>query len=134
MASATFAAGARDFAEREYVAPCDAPADPFPQGSGIDGTLQRIALSAINGAACELGTGREELVLSFEPHSGFGPEVTWTQDALEDAIQSGLVRAIEDADERDTLPGIVARGLAFVVERAPLDWLLGRFDIPFVED
>ena len=45
------------FAQRDYVDPCHAPADPFPQGTGIDGTLQRISLSAINGAACELGTG-----------------------------------------------------------------------------
>ena len=90
--------------------PCDAPADPFPQGDGIDGTLQRIALSAINGAACELGTGREELILSLEPRSGFGPEVTWTEDTLEEALRAGLVRAIDDADDRDTIPGIVATG------------------------
>ena len=54
---AEFGAGARTFAERKFVDPCHAPADPFPQGHGIDGTLQRISLSAINGAACKLGTG-----------------------------------------------------------------------------
>ena len=56
LIAAEFRAGAQDFGTRDYVAPCDAPADPFPQGSGIDGTLQRIALSAINGAACDLHT------------------------------------------------------------------------------
>jgi len=131
---AELGAGARDYGTREYVAACDAPADPFPQGSGIDGTLQRIALSAINGAACELGTSREELLLSMEPRSGFGPEVTWTEDALEDAVRAGLVRAIEDADERDTIAGLVARGMRWAAERAPLDWVLGRVDIPFVEE
>jgi MFS family permease len=134
LIAAEFRAGARDYGTREYVAPCDAPEDPFPQGDGVDGTLQRIALSAINGAACELGTGREELILSLERRSGFGPEVTWTQATLEDALQAGLVRAIDDADERDTLPGLVARGLRIVAERAPIDWILGRLDIPFLED
>jgi MFS family permease len=134
LLAGTQAAGARDYGTREYVDPCTAPADPFPQVRGIDGTLQRIALSAINGAACELGTGREELVLSLEPRSGFGPEVTWTRDALEGALRAGLVRAIDDADARDTLPGLAARGLRFVAERAPLDWILGRVDIPFLEE
>jgi MFS family permease len=134
LIAAEFRAGARDFGTREYVAPCDAAADPFPQGDGLDGTLQRIALSAINGAACDLGTSREELLLSMEPRSGFGPEVTWTEETLEKAIRVGLVRAIDDADDRDTLPGLVATGLRFAAERAPIDWVLGRFDIPFVED
>jgi MFS family permease len=134
LIAAEFRAGARDYGTREYVAPCDAPADPFPQGDGLDGTIQRIALSTINGAACELGTSREELLLSMEPKSGFGPEVTWTEDTLEAAVRAGLVRAVEDADERDTIPGLVARALRFAAERAPLDWVLGRFDLPFVDD
>ena len=113
--------------------PCHAPADPFPQGHGIDGTLQRISLSAINGAACKLGTGREDLILSLEPRSDFGPEVKWTRATLDDALRAGLVRAIEDADHRNTIPGFVATGLKFVAERAPLDWILGRINIPFLE-
>ena len=130
----TFVAGAVDFGTREYVAPCEAPDDPFPQGSGLDGTLQRIALSAINGAACELGTGREELLLSIEPTSSYAEEVTWTQEALEDALHAGLLRAIDDADERNTIPGFVASALRFAAERTPIDWILGRVDVPFLEE
>lgn len=127
-------AGARTFGERTYVDPCTAPADPFPQGEGLDGTLQRILLSGLNGAACELGTSREVLVLSLDPDTGFGDEVTWTEEELERALQAGLLRAVDDADERDTLPGFVASILRFAVERAPLDWLLGLVDLPFLED
>ncbi len=134
LLGAELAAGSRDFGSREFVDPCHAPADPFPQGEGIDGTLQRISLSAIDGAACELGTGREELILSLEPRSDFGPEVTWTRDTLEEALRAGLVRAIEDADDRNTIPGFVATGMKFLAERAPIDWILGRVDIPFLED
>jgi MFS family permease len=131
---AEFRAGARDFGTHEYVEPCTAPSDPFPDGGGIDGTLQRISLSTINGAACKLGVSREDLLLSMEPKSGFGPKVTWTEDTLEDALRAGLIRAIDDADERNTVPGLVARGMKFLAERAPIDWVLGRVDIPFIEE
>ena len=128
-----FRNGARDFGTHTYVDPCTAPADPFPQGKGIDGTLQRITLSALDGAACKLGTSREELLLSLEPKSGFGGKVKWTQNALEDAIRAGLDRAIDDADHRNTIPGFVATGLKFVADHAPIDWILGRINIPFLE-
>ena len=133
LIGAEIRAGARDFGTHVYVEPCNAPADPFPQGKGIDGTLQRIALSAIDGAACKLGTTREELILSLEPKSGFGPAVHWTRATLEDALRAGLVRAIDDADHRNTIPGFVASGLKIVANHAPIDWILGRIDIPFLE-
>lgn len=128
-----FRAGASDFGRRTYIDPCHAPADPYPQGSGIDGTLQRIALGAIDGAACKLGTSREELVLSLDSRGPFGNEVHWTRATLEDALRAGLVQSIEDADHRNTIPGFVATGLKFLAERAPIDWVLGRIDIPFLE-
>jgi len=130
---AELGAGARDFGRPTFVDPCTAPADPFPQGHGFDGTLQRIALSAIDGAACKLGTSREDLILSLDPHGDFGPEVTWTRATLEDALRAGLVRAIDDADHRNSIPGFVATGLKFLAERAPIDWILGRVNIPFLE-
>jgi hypothetical protein len=128
-----FRAGASDFGKRTYVDPCNAPADPYPQGHGIDGTLQRISLSAIDGAACKLGVSREELVLSLDSRGPFGDKVHWTQATLEDALRAGLVQSISDADHRNTIPGFVATGLKFLAERAPIDWILGRIDIPFLE-
>jgi hypothetical protein len=125
--------GARTYGERAYVDPCTAPADPFPGESGIDAVLQRILLGALNGAACELGVGREELVLSLEPTTGFGGEVTWDDATLERALKKGLDRSIDDAVDRGTLPGFVGTALRFLVDKAPLDWILGRFDLPFSE-
>ena len=134
LVGAELGAGARTFAERRYVDPCHTPADPFPQGSGIDGTLQRISLSAIDGAACHLGTSREELILSLDHRGAFGPKVKWTKRTLEDALRAGLVQAIDDADHRNTIPGFVATALKFVAKRAPIDWVLGRVNIPFLEN
>ena len=62
---AELAAGALDFGETRIADPCTTEAN-F-EGGGIDGAIQRFALSAISGAACELDTSREELVLSFVP-------------------------------------------------------------------
>jgi MFS family permease len=126
-------AGARDYGTHTYVDPCHAPADPYPVGHGIDGSLQRIALSAINGAACKLGTSREDLVLSIDRKSGFGNNVHWTQGELEVALRAGLIRAIDDADHRDTLPAFAATGLKFLARHAPIDWVLGRINIPFLD-
>jgi hypothetical protein len=70
----------------------------------------------------------------MEPRSGFGPQVHWTQDTLEDALRAGLVQAIDDADDRNTIPGLAATALRFAAQRAPIDWVLGRLDIPFLED
>ena len=90
--------------------------------------MQRIALGGLNGAACELGTSREGLVLSLDPEAGIG-DVTWDRDTAAEALQSGTARAIDDAVERGTLPGWAGRVLRFVVERAPIDWLLNQ--LPF---
>jgi hypothetical protein len=126
-------AGARDLGERTYIDPCAATADPYPGESGLDATLQRIVLGTLNGAACELGVSREVLVLSLEPASGFADDVTWDQETLERALREGALRAIDDANDRNTLPGFVASILEVVVTRAPLDWLLGLVDLPFLE-
>jgi MFS family permease len=119
-------AGAADFGTVERVDPCTAAPDPFP-GDGFDAMAQRMVLSGLNGAACELGVTREELVLSLDDRSGV--ELEWDRDAIEDALRAGVQRAIADADERDTLPGWMATALRWTVEHAPLSWFLDRLDV-----
>jgi hypothetical protein len=121
-------AGAGSYGTRTYVDPCTAPADAFPPGEGLDGALQRITLSGLNGAACELGTSREALVLSFAPESGV-EGVTWDRRTTERALRKGFERAIDDAEDRGTLPGWGAAILRLAVDKAPIDWLLGQVDL-----
>jgi hypothetical protein len=45
---------------------------------------------------------------------------------MEQALRAGAHRAIDDADERDTIPGWVADVLDFAVDQAPVDWLVDR--------
>lgn len=122
--------GAADYGSRRVTSPCVAPADPFP-GTGIDASLQRIVLSGLKGAACELGTTREALLLSLAPNSGFA-DVHWDRPTVERALRHGFERAIADADRRNSLPGWAASVLRAIVQRAPIDLLLNGVDLnPF---
>jgi len=112
--------GALDYGESTIAEPCE-PREPFP-GEGFEATIQRIVLDGLDGAACELNTTREELVLSVDPE--LGRDVEWDEETLERAVRSGLLEAIEDAEERGGIGELEARVLREVVERTPLDWLI----------
>ena len=101
--------------------PCE-PRSSFP-GEGLDATLQRVVLDGLDGAACELGTTREELVLSLAPSSRVEP-LPWDDETIELAVRSGLLESIDDAEQRGSLNGFVAVVLRQVVERAPVQWLI----------
>lgn len=111
------AAGAGTLAVRD---PCE-PRSAFP-GQGLDATLQRLVLDGLDGAACELGATREELVLSLSPRSK--PDIRWDDEAIERALRAGLLGAIDDAEQRGSLNAIVAALLRELVERAPVQWLI----------
>ncbi len=105
---------------------CTAKAD-YP-GGGIDGAVQRVVLSGLYGAACKLGTTREELVLSFAP-SAKTKRLRWDPDTIQRAVRAGLLRAIDDAEARGSLPGPVASALRFIARRAPVAFLVGGSDL-----
>ena len=114
--------GAGDYGGFRLADPCSAEAS-FP-GEGLDATIQRIGLSGLNGAACELGTTREELVLSFVPEIGSEEPIRWDAQTIERAARAGLLRAVDDAKRRGSLGSIEAFVLREAVRRAPIDWLV----------
>jgi hypothetical protein len=116
------ALGARDYGRVELTPACSA-APPRLEGGSLDRTIQRIVLSALNGAACDLGTTREELVLSLSPRTGsrYG---SWSDEELERALRSGLVRAVDEARDRGELGSVEARVLRELAERAPVELIL----------
>src|SRR5207342_2844881 len=87
---AELALGAIHFGKPRLAAPCTSK--PAFKGGGIDGEVQRFALSGLNGAACKLHTTREELVLSFVPAAGT-KRVRWDRKTIEDALKSGFDQA-----------------------------------------
>src|SRR5262245_58515720 len=120
------AVGALDFGEANLADPCTTK--PRVSGGGffgsIDAAVQRFALSGLNGAACELHTRREELVLSFLP-AAETKKIKWSKDTIERALRSGMKRAA-----RDTAGGgIFGDVVAFILDTAiarPIAFFLGE--------
>jgi hypothetical protein len=90
---------------------------------GIDATIQRIVLDGLDGAACRLHTTREELVLSLGG-SGLGVTRRWDEHTIEVALRAGLLRSVDDAEQRGDVPSFLAPALRQLVESAPLDKLV----------
>lgn len=114
------AAGALDVGRLAVRDPCEAR-PPYP-GTGIDATVQRIVFDGLDGAACELGTTREALVLALAPSSS--RSIEWDDATIERAVRAGLLRSIDDAERRGTVDGLVSVVLREIVERAPIQWLV----------
>jgi hypothetical protein len=113
------ALGALSLGEPRLADPCTEK--PAFSGGGLDGAVQRFALTGLNGAACELHTTREELVLSFVPAADV-KTVRWDRATIERALRTGFDRAADDAAGN----GIAGRLLKAALERISpsLAWFL----------
>ena len=109
--------GAWGFGEVKRVDPCTATTPSL--GGGFDAALQRIVLDGLNGAACRLHTTREELVESLGSGSS-----RWSDEQVQQAVRIGLVQAIDEAERRGDVPGIVAPLLREAAKHAPIKFLI----------
>jgi hypothetical protein len=100
--------------------PCRVRA-PFP-GSGIDATVQRVVLDALDRAACQLHTTREELVLSLRPAKGKKPR--WDEHTLDTALRAGLVSSVDQAEHRGDIPAFLAPLIRNAVAKAPISKII----------
>ena len=114
--------GAVGFGKPKLANPCTSK--PAFKGGGIDGEIQRFALSGLNGAACRLHTTREELVLSFVPAAGT-KRVKWDRATIERALRAGFDQAFHDTEQRGIAGYVIGHVLELVIG-APLDYFLGR--------
>ena len=91
------------------------------------GVAEQIVLSALDGAACELGVTRERLVLAFADRDSLARlarEQGIGDAELETIVRSGLDRAIDDAEQAGALDSTIAGILRAVVRRVPVEELL----------
>lgn len=108
------AAGGGEYQPTPTRDPCAARAWRAP--SGLDPIAQQFALSALDGAACELDISREQLAIDLAEHK------RGTDDPeLEDAVRAGVVRAIRDAELAGELSSVVALALTEIAVRLPVD-------------
>ena len=88
--------------------------------------LEQVALSAFDGAACELRVSREDLVLALrdeEALDAFAAEHGIDRTDAERAFEDGIDRALAEAEEAGALSGFTASLVARVVDAVP-PWLL----------
>lgn len=90
--------------------------------------LQKIAeqftLSALDGAACELGVSREVLARALantESRRRFAERYGIDDAQFEDAVHAGLVRGIDDAQNAGALSPIVALPLREIAKQIPVE-------------
>jgi len=92
-------------------------------GSGVDAAIQRVVLDGLDGAACRLGTSREELVLSLGAGEGFPPR-QWARRTIEVALRAGMLGAVDRAEQRGEIPGFLAPLVRRAVRSLPLEQLI----------
>jgi hypothetical protein len=115
-------AGGGDYEPTAVADPC-APRE-WRDPEGVQEAAQQFALSALDGAACELQVSRETLAVALatpESRAEFAADHGIDDGELEAAVRAGVVRAIDDAERADALAPLVADGLRVVAARLPVD-------------
>ena len=126
LVSASLARGGLDRGTVQLANPCQARATP-PTSSGTSGTIERVVLDGLDGAACHLRISRERLVVGLATSDGrrriFGSGSA-ADNRLEEAVRSGLRRAIDDAARRGELGGLELQLLRAATDHLPIAELL----------
>ena len=123
------ALGGGSYAPAKVADPC-APRD-WTEPRSLQEVGNQIVLSVLDGAACELGVSREEMVLAFESEGtleSFGREHGVTEDDLEQLARVGLERAIADAERAGALTPRLAGLVRELIEDISPAFLLDLLD------
>jgi hypothetical protein len=102
--------------------PCE-PRPPAADPEGTDEVVQQIALSALDGAACELRVTREDLLAALadpEARTRFLDENRIADETLEAAVRAGLDRAYDDAVDAGRLDGLDAILVGEAIDLVPV--------------
>ncbi len=122
LAGTYLAAGGASYEPAGTQDPCT-PREWRSPGT-IKETVEQFTLSALDGAACELGVSREVLaraLSSEEARQRFADDYGIGDAELEDAVHAGLVRGVDDAEDAGALSPIVALPLRELAARVPVE-------------
>ncbi|HEU5142079.1 MAG TPA: hypothetical protein VFU04_02865 [Solirubrobacterales bacterium] len=122
LVGAYLAAGGASYTPAQVQDPCQ-PREWRDPGS-IEEIAEQFSLSALDGAACELGVTRETLARALAtPRSRerFTQRFGISDAELARAIRAGLVRAVDDAERAGAIPPLIAGPLRETVRQIPLD-------------
>lgn len=116
------AAGGASYAPAKTQDPCRDRVWRDPES--IEQIAEQFSLSALDGAACELGVTRETLAQALatpEDRERFLERYEITDRELARAVRAGLLRAVDDAEEAGALSPLVAAPLRATLRSIPLD-------------
>lgn len=116
------AAGGSSYAPAQTQDPCKHR--PWRNPEGLDQIAEQFSLSALDGAACQLGVSRETLAQALatpEAREQFTKRYGIGDAELAKAIRAGLLRAINDAENAGALNPFLAGPLRDTVRSIPLD-------------
>jgi hypothetical protein len=117
--------GGASYAPTPVADPCDPREIEAPDG--LEATLQQLALSALDGAACELRIPREDLVAALaDPagRAGYLDDREISDEVLESAVSGALQRAYDDAVRVGTIDGFEAFAIGEAIEYVPVALLV----------
>lgn len=119
---AYLAAGGSSYTPDKVQDPCQDR--PWHDPEGLQELAQQFSLSALDGAACELGVSRETLARALatpESRERFAERYGIDDAELARAIRAGLLRAIDDAERAGALNPLLAAPLRATVRQIPID-------------
>ena len=111
----------------------DAAPDPcapyhWPHGvSGATAITAQVGLSALGGAACDLGVSREELTLAFADQGrldAFEKKHGFSKGRVNEAARAGLNRAVDEGEQAGAFNSVEAFLLHAAIGLAPIDKLI----------
>jgi hypothetical protein len=116
------AAGGSSYTPEKTQDPCEPRTWRNPEG--LQEIAQQFTLSALDGAACQLGVSRETLARALatpEARERFTERYDIGDAKLAKAVRAGLLRAVDDAEEAGALNPLLAAPLRETLRNIPLD-------------
>jgi hypothetical protein len=116
------AAGGSSYTPAKTQDPCKPRAWRNPEG--LQEIAQQFTLSALDGAACELGVSRETLARALATPEGrerFTRRYKIGDAELGRAVRAGLLRAVDDAEDAGALTPLLAAPLRETLKSIPLN-------------
>lgn len=116
------AAGGASYTPAETRDPCQHRAWTNPED--LEEIAQQFTLSALDGAACQLGVSREALAQALattEARERFTERYEIGDAELARAVRAGLLRAVRDAEDAGALSPLLGAPLRETLRNIPLD-------------
>jgi hypothetical protein len=116
------AAGGASYTPEKTQDPCKHRAWRNPEG--LQQIAEQFTLSALDGAACQLGVSRETLARALATPASrerFTERYDISDAKLAKAVRAGLLRAVDDAEEAGALSPFLADPLRETLRNIPLN-------------